>query len=483
MDKTKYQHIIFGASFTLAFLTHPFGLYLLLSYGLFLLLDKNYKGFIQFNLIGVLVSLPWLLRNYYWFQDFGRGLYIPFSESISNYFWFLPHLELESDLIPTYSVSATNISFSVFSNIFSNMFPPFAVYSGLFSQMNEFFHMGMISIFIIIFTGFAFLSFDKITHKQIKQGCLYLGGIITTYTIAWQFLGVSETNGFLEIILQILFVYVLPICLILLFYKYGRKLFLSPIPNMYKFILISTLVTLILFYFYANNADRLVPVHKHFLFQMFILLPLSFIGLKNLAYYIISNKIKQKNSILLKNNYIYILIFIIFTFFLTVDLFQGIETEFNYVEKYKQETSETKQVNQYIRNNINPLSIIGTNHPYLTSHKTDHTSVLIPMLMYNLNDFDRYIENYNIDYLVFYWIESDIKNNLWEERKKTLQSIDSGKYSLEPITTIGNSVIIKIRNNQNVNSLFESEKYVKWVKANSSFLTKVISDPEIKKKS
>ena len=436
LGKKKLEYIIFGIFFGLSYLTHPFGLYLIISYNAFLLLKKEFKGFLIFNLVLLGIFIPWLLRNYYFFQDIGRGLYLPFTSTISKYLTFLPNLGNEFDLTPTFSKSVANI---VLTDL-SQPLPVFGVFTGILSEMTNFYHMGFITIFLLIFAGFSFISIEKITKNHVKNGLLVLSILIFVYFLANQYLDIEKKNDPL-IFLQLFLFFILPSTLVILFYKFYNNLIIHPIPRIQLFILITCIVTIILVYFYATMSGRFIPIHKHFLFQMFLLLPLSLIGLEKIISAIFLSSTKFK---FFANKKIIFSILIVFVGIMVFEMLQGLEQIDSHSENFMVENYDIKEANRILRESISTQDVVGTTHPYLTSQKTDLTSVVIPMFVYNSTDFARYIENYNIEYLVFYSAESDPLNDLWQERKKIILSWTFIKYFYVEVPLSGNTSLLEV---------------------------------------
>ena len=455
--KKKTEYIISGLFFGLAFLTHPFGLYIILSYNIFLLLNREFKGILISNLIGLVIFIPWFIRNYYYFQDIGWGLYLPLTDKLSNYLSFLPTISDDVSYLPTNVVSSAKIDF----DILPQPFLPFDVFGGVFNEMFSFFHVGLIVIFILVFAGFSFISFKNISRKSVKKGLIYFSVVIILYLIVWQ---ISEVNSQFSsqgedvlfshstlLTLQIFFIFIFPIILIFLFYKFSNN-FLDNTSRFQKFILISSFITLIIVYLYSLNSGRLVPSHKHFLLQLLLLLPLAIIGAEKI-FIVLLNRFNfdnhtLKNLIVFKNistrNVCY-LILISISVILIIDMSYGLEKINSHALTFKIENNDAKIINNFINNEIDLNATMGTNHPYLVSLKTDLSSVVLPMFFDQIS-FQKYIEYYDIDYLVFYSLESDIHQQVWDERKNYIFAWGISDYYYEELYSTGDSYILKVEN-------------------------------------
>lgn len=460
--KKRTEYLVTGLFFGLAYLTHPFGLYTILSYNIFLLLHREFKGLLISNLIGIVIFIPWFMRNYYYFKDVGWGLYLPLTDKLSNYLSFLPTISDDITYLPkNYADSYAKIDF----NTLTQPFLPFDVFGGIFNEMFSFFHIGLLTIFIIVFAGFSFISFKNLSRNSVKKGLIYFSIVVILYLVVWQISedtlqSISQDKDITresyalsydaKLVLQVFFVFIFPIILILLFYKFSNN-FLENTSRFQKFILISSFVTMIIIYLYSLNSGRLVPSSKHFLFQLFLLLPLAIVGAEK-VFTVILIRLNFDNHALsstifrnISTRKVSYLILISLSVFFIIDMSYGLENINSYILTLTVENNDTKIINDFINNEIDPNAIVGTNKPFIISLKTDLTSVILPWY-HNQAQFDRYIEYYNIDYLVFYYLESDHYRNPWNELKNHVLSWDFSDYYFEEEFFMGKSSIIKVLN-------------------------------------
>ena len=88
LQKNKQNYFIFGIISGLAHLTHPIGVIIGISYSIFLLLKKEFKGSLIVFSTSTLILIPWLIRNLIIFGNFGEGLGIPFASNLSKLLGF-----------------------------------------------------------------------------------------------------------------------------------------------------------------------------------------------------------------------------------------------------------------------------------------------------------------------------------------------------------------------------------------------------------
>ena len=120
----RSNYILFGIFAGLAHLTHPFGIILPITYFFILLLNQKFRGFLITFVVYQLILIPWYVRSLYYFNDFGKGLLLPFSKNISN-------------LFPVFDISNNTPPFMIFKSSIQQNFS----YFDLASIMNEWYQL------------------------------------------------------------------------------------------------------------------------------------------------------------------------------------------------------------------------------------------------------------------------------------------------------------------------------------------------------
>lgn len=90
LQKNKINYFLFGLFSGLAHLTHPIGVLPSLSYSLFLLFKKEFKGALIVFGTSLLLLVPWMVRNVFTLGSmlrFSDGLSIPFANKIAGFFY------------------------------------------------------------------------------------------------------------------------------------------------------------------------------------------------------------------------------------------------------------------------------------------------------------------------------------------------------------------------------------------------------------
>ena len=375
IEKKKSHYIIFGILAGLAHLTHPYGIFLPISYVVFLLLNREFKGAFLTLLSWNLVLIPWLIRNYYHFQDIGRGLYIPFSDKISSILLFLPHREDVIHTIPR--IPDTIISEG------NRLWEPYYIFNERSYQFIANFNWDYTILFIIAFVGFSFFAIEKFRREQIK----YILATVLTLVVIY------IVSSFLGAYLQIMLVFLLPLILVYSLTKLKPSLLKKPIPRIYRFVILYGFINMIGVYLWSLSSPPSHSFSTVFLFGTILLTPLAFLGLMNLIHRFSMNF-----------NLSYFIPIIIISLIISpiiIHQAEGIMIYNNVPSLHYLENDQIKEVNEIIRNELTSENNIGSNLPSTISIKTGLKSVLIPRIL-QLKDLDRLVDNYNLSYLVLY---------------------------------------------------------------------------------
>ena len=156
LGKKSTHYLTFGFFLALSHITHPLGIVLGFSYVIYLVIHREFKGalitFFSWNVF----LLPYYVRNYYFWQDIGAGLYLPFSSKLSQSLDFLPYEEV-SELYSNnlFSMNSSHIQFH----------EPFLI---LFYMFKEFEAASMGYLILILFISiFSFLSIKKLKQNHL----------------------------------------------------------------------------------------------------------------------------------------------------------------------------------------------------------------------------------------------------------------------------------------------------------------------------
>jgi len=226
LGKNRKHYVLFGVFAGLAHLTHPFGIFLGFSYCIFLLLHKEFKGFLTVFLSWQIILLPWFLRNYYYLQDIGWGLYLPFSNKLSSFLTFLPH-QTESTL--------TNYVGGGFLTS-KQLLSPFLVFYDNFFFLSHTYYLDYLVFFILIFSGVAFFKLSSLKN-YLKYVLLIILVISFSFFVASYPLPMYSLlwdQNYLQP--EILLIFILPPITISLLYIKKKHIFESKIPRKGKVI-------------------------------------------------------------------------------------------------------------------------------------------------------------------------------------------------------------------------------------------------------
>lgn len=393
IERKKKDYLLFGVFAGLAHLTHPFGIFIGSAYCLFLLFNREFKGFLITFVSWQMILLPWFLRNYYFYKDIGWGLFLPFSAKISSIFSFLPHKEVvESNSVPIFTGNSIQI------------LEPFRVFIGLYqTEFMQLFHMDYFIIFLILTSGFAFLTMHKIS---VKSKYLLLIPIIIFYVLVY-YIG----NPYAEIAS----LFIIPLILVYYFYTRNKSTFEKPIPRIYSFIIFFAFINLIAYYYTAILYHREVPESRQLLFAIFLLTPLALVGLEKILKKV-ELKLDKKLEIQLSlfsngifNNHKFlrklitpkilsVILMSIVLLPLMIQMIYGIDS-LNHIH-FNYETNQIKATNSWIRNNISNQTV-ASDLPSETFLRTGLESSSLPTTS-NQIEFEDFLYQYDIKYLVFY---------------------------------------------------------------------------------
>ena len=381
LDRKKTHYLIFGVLTGLGQLTHPFGLFMGVSYSLFLILNREFKGFLIVLVAWHAILIPWFLRNYYFFGDISHGLGIPFGKIISNFLTFLPQKDFSG-------FSGNDLILPSLVKGISETLNPIQVFNSSFSAAWSLYHIDFLLLFLIILVPFAFMSIKE-PKKNLKYKIITIGGIISFFILI---INVDET------ILQILTLFIIiPSLLVLLNKKF--KIIDDGIPRFYIFILLLLYVSLVGIFFYANlTQDPILEGTRMILFAVLLLVPISIQGFFKVTHKTLSN---LTNSTKKKISFV-ILILVLSP--IVFQLAEGIESTANY-DAWWYQSDQIKEINDWIRKNVPPDSKLSSNQPFITYLGTGIKTVKLPAFE-NFKELEQFQQYFGIDYFIVYDLTS-----------------------------------------------------------------------------
>lgn len=412
LKKRTTDYFLFGIFAGLAHLTHPFGIFLGVSYSFYLLLQKEFKGFLIVSVTWVGLLTPWFVRNYYLFKNIGSGLYIPFSGTLSKIFSFLP---TKTDI-----VFEENYLFPI-ANIQDVVLNPFYVVIGAFNNFGTLYGMGPLILIILLGTGLAFFNFEKFknnfSRRTVFKTLIFFSIIVISYIIAFSYvskvtIGDEPILRYTSNIIAFSMILGIPVILSFIIFKTKRTIF-NKIPRFYLFVLVFALINLLGYFYTAYWFHRVVPETRQLMFLIFLLVPISLAGLisvmtklcthipySNHAYSLLP---KFRDKVGVKNlGFMLVIIVLIPASFQLVD---GLIFFINYPLAIP-ESNAIVQTNRFLVNNIPPDSNVMSNKPSTTFLRTGLPSVAIIPHEYNIDQTISLIDHFDVRYLVFYHVNS-----------------------------------------------------------------------------
>jgi len=375
LERSKKHYIIFGLLSGLAHLSHPFGIFLPLTYIVFLLVKKEFKGSLLVFLIWVGTLLPWLIRNYFLFEDIGQGLYIPFSQYISNLFSFLP------------TNSITYAAIDYLPSTMLSPWPPMESLLGAFYQFDDLFHMGYFLIILIIFTGFTFFRL----HRIEKQKIIFLLGsfsvIISTYLSIYFFVYNYSIQYFV--------IFGLPVIIVSLLFVFYRKIFDQSIKRYHTFVMLFLFVNMAGYLYSAVFLQRGIPEVRQMFLPLILVIPLVIFSIEKIFY-----QVKYFSK--LKKHHILAAVFM--TLILLPVFYESVEgiTLLSSFQFHEKQTNEIKQMNRWILENLPKSSHIISNSPSTVSMNTNLKSIHLYPTDYSQENVDKIVDHFKISHLIFY---------------------------------------------------------------------------------
>lgn len=416
LDKRKSHYFLFGIFIGLAHLTHGFAIFLGFSYCLFLLINREFKGFAITSVTWLLVILPWMLRNYYVFRNFGEGLYIPFSSKLSDVLSHVLHQKIVVAHLPDYAPTSTAIpgAFSVFANSFNEAT----------DELSGHVSIVFLIAFILIFTGFAFFKLQK-----LRPNSLYL--IILILAVLY-----IRGYGYFDGYTQLFFVFIFPASLFYLIYRYKRYIFEIQIPRIQRFVILLSFISLIGFFYFSWYTGSDHAPTKMLMFSIFLLIPLAIEGLIKII-----RKLIPQN----RNKFLKIIPVIVIAILLPImiqsvyGIVNGIGGAYSDTKYFYREDGEIYKTNVWVGSHIPENTVVGSNLPLVTVDKTGLASMKLEDTV-NRENFEDLLHINDIKYLIFY--ETNVYGS--KTTYDNVKNWSDKNFLYSEVYSNGNSHVVKV---------------------------------------
>jgi tetratricopeptide (TPR) repeat protein len=437
LDKSKTHYFFYGVFAGLSHLSHPIGILVGITYAVFLLVNREFKGFLITIASWNLVIIPWMIRNYYLFKDFGWGLYLPFSSTISKFIAGVNHTEILKNPYTAHHIILSSIKpFDIFVNFFNG--PP--------NDLTQEFHMDYVVILIFALGGFAFFNWANIKKSKLTYLIVPIFGILYVLTY---YLG----NGYEQLILA----FFLPILIIYFLYKKRRSLFVEKIPRFYRFVILYGFVSIIAVY-YVTLYSGSVTSSKQIMFAIFLLIPISLVPLENIIKKLqlrMERRIKQE-KILLTNESVQGPITKNKVFFLKIAMFSimvlvvspilisyenGIQNLNNlyFIPRFPRENNETRMLDSWLATNAPPQSHVASDYAPAVFLRTGLPSIALPYSD-NQTALAEFLDYYDVSYVALfnfpYWSNQNALNNMNE--------LNNTEFIFHKVYSNGNSIAMSV---------------------------------------
>jgi len=377
LEKKTHHYFIGGFFAALAPLSHPFGIFVTISYFLFILTRGEFKGLL-FSTISLFGTIsPYMLLNYYYLGDIGWGFYVPFSDSISKLISFIPRSE-EFTRISPYTDHFLHFSKDRF-------YDTFTVFTTIFNKIGIIYKIQLLIIFLFA-SSLAFVKIDK-----LKNYSLSIISFVSVFII-----GFVLTSSYLlrDTYFHAIFVFAVFPITILVIYKKFRTYFENN-DRQSLFILLLVYVTAIGIYLTSIMLGRPDPTLRLILPALIFLIPFAVYGIN-----------KVVTSTFNKKRYATIGFFVVIALLL-FPVFDQMVDGINY-QRWKVQrtnnlqTEEVATVNQYIYNNFPKGTNFVSNEPGFTFLYTGQNAIGLPKEDISVEQFEKLIDHYKISYIVGY---------------------------------------------------------------------------------
>lgn len=440
LQKTTKHYFMFGIFSGLAHLGHPMGIVFGFSYVVFLLINKEIRGALIAFAAWIAVLIPQFVRNYYFWKEIGKGLYIPFQDTISELLWFLPTVATKTtpDLIFSFGSGSETKA----------LLDPYLIFQWMFHEFQTV-HTSYL-IFFLVLSIFAFISIKSLgfeTKRKKIVTTIFLTTIISIYVITASLIitdlsinyyfseqpsyelypDLPELESTNNPYISIFFIFILPIIIFILVILFFKKFFLK-VSRYQSFLVLYVFLNLIIYYYISLSTQNISISNRHFLFMLFLLIPVAFVGLSNVI------KIIYKKSNRTSIISIFFIVLIIFT--ISYQSVQGIEffktnSSTDVLNEFQIEKIDN--VGTFLRNNANPDSKILSNFPSHIYLKTGLKAVGIPIDI-DCTNMEKFLDYFKPSYFVA----------IFPVDVSAIHEISSTKYFFDKIPTVSDPNIINV---------------------------------------
>lgn len=404
---TNRNAVLIGILAASSHFSHTIGLLPGLAVVIYFLMKRRVKAAFITVAVWTLILVPWLVRNYLIFGDALQGTGIPIPRDILIKIGLVskdaPNINV-NDLGPLMGTSITK------------------TIEGMIGQFDTIYGMEYFLI-LISFSLAAYVCFNLIKKViSTTRGRIFSILAITTYSllICYTFLFKSESDN---IGLHIFLLFIFPFSVFLytkLFSRY-KDLFSVHRNDAYLLIAIFVLLSFVPYFMYAQVTGRIVPEVRIILQSLYLLLPLSVVGLWKLTSILTGTYNRQNRS------YIAIIVFstvtVLFSSFI-------ISTGINDINSYHKRFGELGyqiEMHDWINQNIPVDSKFASDLPHAGRLRTGHEAVNFAHAYKDDITYENWIiKKFDVDYLVFYYFKDIIPG-------RGLINLDLGELKLEKV--------------------------------------------------
>jgi uncharacterized membrane protein len=397
--------ILSGLFVGLAHFTHPLAVILGVSFLIYYLICKRIKSALLFFISWLILLVPWLIRNYLIFGDPIRGFGLPVPKSVLIYLGVASPDSANLNVYPeglhgVYLIDTLRGMVDSFSNIYG---------------MDYF--LIFITLSFIAYICLASLKAALLLNNRNKF--LFVLGL-TIYIICIYYI-LTHNAGPINLIFSILIIFVIPFCIFLylkLFSRYG-DIFTSDQNQFYLLIGVYTVMNFVTYVMYTQITGRVTPEVRIILISLYLLLPLSVVGLRKIVnpifYFMSGNHRKVVVSVLMAG---------LIIAFASYQAYTGISTIDSRLVDLAGKNYQIS-LNSWVKDNIPANSNIATDFPHLLTLQTGMNTVNFAHLYMDNTSYETWIiKKFDIDYLVFYY---------YKYNKKPLLYLDIGPFYLQKV--------------------------------------------------
>ena len=377
LEKQKSHYLLFGIFSALASLTHPLGIMSLAGYSSFLLFKREMKGFLIVISAWSVLLLPWMIRQYFTYNDFGFLLGIPLSRQISSIF-SSSKVEL---LEPSIDYSSSLIA------------SPFELLHILFIERD---YNSEFIVLFIYFSVFFFFSVFNIKKSLNKKNSILTAGVFSGISIIvfiyLQFIEINSIYFATNHIIQLGIIVLVPLFFVCLSIRSKWKIFFDTIKRPHLVLVFFGVASIFAIYFSSLIALQL----NHFIAFpiLFMILPLGIVGFKNLIENLPYKLKRYKNFISIG----IIAVIILSASFIVVPKTVNFANGYGNVEKT---TGAPSDVLYWLANSVESDTVLMYQFPTVLFMQTGNPVIVTPSEISNdLETFDYYASYYGADYLV-----------------------------------------------------------------------------------